>query len=249
MFKVAICEDNHIFLEYEKELVEKYISEVTNKYRCDAFRSGEELLSKGDNVGTYDFVILDCKMNALDGVATAEQIRSYNRNIKILFITEYYEYSYGACNVEAIGYILKNSPDFEYQLQKKICRVYEDTLSNREKYITDFSDGVYKVNIDDIIYINSDAHYLCFFIKPEEGEKQLIMHKKRAKIIDVIDMLDCSFVRVSSSFIVNLQYATAIVDSIIRIECGAFNADITIRRGDQAMVEERFNKYYGAIKW
>ena len=104
-------------------------------------------------------------------------------------------------------------------------------------------------NINDIVYINSDAHYLYFFIKPEEGEKQLIIHRKRAKIIDVIDMLDCSFVRVSSSYIVNLQYAIAIVDSIIRLECGTFNADITIRRGDQAMVEERFNKYYGAIKW
>ena len=45
MFRVAICDDNNDFIEYEKDLVCRFLSELTNNYICDTFDSGEAFLS------------------------------------------------------------------------------------------------------------------------------------------------------------------------------------------------------------
>lgn len=248
MFRVAICDDNNDFLLYEKKLVCGCLSEVTKNYRCDSFASGNDLLSLGTDIDKYDMIILDCKMDIIDGVKTAEEIRMHNEKVKILFSTDYYEFSQNACDVEPIGYLIKNSPDYESILCKKTQLVYKKA-SDQQRYITDFSDGTHKVNVKDIVYINSFDHYLYFHIRSRGGSRQLMELKRRAKLDDIIDSLGDSFVKANVSYLVNMAYVTSIVSGKICVNCGCFNTKISIRRGDIDSIEEMFNKYLGTIEW
>lgn len=249
MFRVAICDDNIDFVEYERNLVCNCLSRISNRYECDTFYSGQEFLQIGKKIDSYDLVILDCKMDNVDGVKTAELIRKQNEEVKIIFSTDYYEFSQNACDFEPIGYLLKNSPDFESRLIKKIHTVYSKSTS-KHKYITDFKEGTYKVDIKNIVYICSDDHYLHFYLKSnDENAKQLSCLNKRGRLDDLAGKLDDSFVRVNYSHLVNMAYITSIAGGVVTVKSGDAVLQITIRRGTKDYVEESFNKYIGAIEW
>lgn len=48
MFRIALCDDNLSFLEYESVIIRGYLTEKEVACQCDAFISGEELLAKND---------------------------------------------------------------------------------------------------------------------------------------------------------------------------------------------------------
>ena len=248
MFQIAICDDNRVFLEYERKIVIICLSAITDKFVCDTFDSGEALLSLDRDIDKYDMIILDCKMDIIGGVETAELIRKNNDRVKILFATDYYEFSQSACNYEPIGYLIKNAPDFESNLCCKLKLAYRKA-SEKQRYLTDFAEGTIKVNIKEIIYINSYDHYLYFYLRPEIGSKQLRILKKRAKMDDIKDALDDSFVRINISNMVNMSYITSIVSGEVCFGYRNFNSKITIKRGEVELIEEKFNKYIGAIEW
>lgn len=248
MFRVAICDDNNDFIEYEKDLVCRFLSELTNNYICDSFDSGEAFLSLDKGIDKYDMVILDCKMANLDGVRTAEEIRKYNERIKILFSTDYYEFSRSACDFEPIGYLLKSSPDFEELLCRKIRMVYRKKADD-DRFLTGFSGGSHRVNVRDVVYINSYDHYLHFYTLSDQGSNELIDHKKRARMDDVAAIVGDLFIRVNYSYMVNMMYITAIDSKGVTVSFGTGRLCIPIRRGERTLVEERFNKYLGAIEW
>ena len=82
MFRIALCDDNRSFLEYERVIVCDYLTERNVVCQCDVFISGEELLAKGVLIKNYDLFILDYDMDGLTGFETAREIYEIYRECK-----------------------------------------------------------------------------------------------------------------------------------------------------------------------
>ena len=58
--------------------------------------------------GEFDIIFMDIEMKELDGLKTAEYIRSIDRNVILAFLTNYDKFVYSGYEVNAFRYILKD---------------------------------------------------------------------------------------------------------------------------------------------
>lgn len=88
IFKVALCDDSPILRGRLEELIRSYEAERGVPFEYFLFESGEELLEKFEqDKALADIYFLDYFMKVLNGVQTAQQIRKYNSNCDIVFVT------------------------------------------------------------------------------------------------------------------------------------------------------------------
>ena len=93
MLKIAVCDDEEIFADRIKKLLEKQLINKGIEYKVDVYSSGIELAKLGDAISEYRIVFLDIDMEGMNGIQTAEVIRTYSDDIYIAFVTAYINYA------------------------------------------------------------------------------------------------------------------------------------------------------------
>ncbi len=101
MIKIAVCDDDEKNLRNTLKLLEQYKKLPLS---ADAYTSGEALLDAGKK---YDILLLDIDMQGLDGIETARRIREADKEVKLIYITNYSDYTIFAFGVHAFAYLLK----------------------------------------------------------------------------------------------------------------------------------------------
>lgn len=240
MFKIAICDDNLVNLNDEKDLAIKYISQYTDRYSCDTFLSGVELVEDKEKLRSYDLILLDWEMDDLNGLDTAKVIRDESEKVTIAFVTNYAVFAPEGYKVNADRFVIKNESIFEQQFAECIEYAYKKALISN-KYITDFVEGTYKINIRDIVFIESNNHYLYFHIK---GGKTL---KQRNTMNHILECLDDSLVHVHRNYIVNLRFVTKLLNQWLIVDNNGVNKTIPIRRGFEKIFKNIYFRYMGRI--
>nr|WP_297863936.1 LytTR family DNA-binding domain-containing protein [uncultured Acetatifactor sp.] len=101
MIRIAVCDDDERMLEQTLKLLKRYRKAhlVT-----DVYTSGEALLAAGK---TYNIVLLDIDMDGLNGIETARRIRETDKEVKLIYVTNYSDYTIFAFKVHAFAYLLK----------------------------------------------------------------------------------------------------------------------------------------------
>lgn len=100
MVKVAICDDEVTTLEQMRVLLEEYPLAL----QVDAFLCGEELVAAKES---YEIIFLDVDMAGMNGIETAHEIRKKDKKVKIIYVTNYSDYTTFAFAVHAFAYLLK----------------------------------------------------------------------------------------------------------------------------------------------
>lgn len=103
---IAVCDDDSREITEITALLEEYRLENNVDLRYRTFRSGTELCS-AMGAGEYDMLLLDVLMPGLNGMETAHEIREFDEEVKILFLTSSPEFALESYSVKATDYILK----------------------------------------------------------------------------------------------------------------------------------------------
>ena len=162
---------------------------------------------------TPDCLFLDVQMPTMDGFQFLEKLT--NRDFAVIITTAYDEYAIKALKHEAIDYLLKpiDSDDLSDAIQKiikfnsrilnsnKLEKFLIDINQKQNKKITINTDGkLVFLNIEDIVFIESDGNYSTFNLK---NNQKLVVTKK---LKDVNSLLpENVFFRIHNSYIVNLN--------------------------------------------
>lgn len=101
MIKIAVCDDDEKILGETLELLRHYEKLPLS---ADAYTSGEALLAAGKK---YDILLLDIDMEGPDGIETARRIREVDKEVKLIYVTNYSDYTIFAFGVHAFAYLLK----------------------------------------------------------------------------------------------------------------------------------------------
>ncbi|MCI9651721.1 MAG: response regulator transcription factor [Lachnospiraceae bacterium] len=101
MIKIAVCDDDEKILGETLELLRHY---KKLSLTADAYTSGEALLAAGKK---YDILLLDIDMEGPDGIETARRIREVDKEVKLIYVTNYSDYTIFAFGVHAFAYLLK----------------------------------------------------------------------------------------------------------------------------------------------
>lgn len=207
--RIALCDDNMDWLNTEKQYIDS-LNDSSLIY--DTFKSGETLIDEYKKKGNiYDIIFLDMEMNRLDGINTANMIRSMDRRVLIIFVTSHKKYMQKSFECLPFRFLLKplDFKEFKSVLLKAINSLEDD------RQALSFTEGrdIVRVLYEDILFIQSIDHRLCI----KTGDK--VYQTYTFNLAEVQERLsDNRFVKVHKSYIVNISYIEKIS-----------NKDITLR--------------------
>ncbi|AZA84183.1 DNA-binding response regulator [Chryseobacterium lactis] len=189
-----------------------------------------------------DLIFLDIEMPMVTGLEFVEMLP---KKSLIIFTTAYSQYALKSYELEAVDYLLK--PIDPQRLEKAIDKavLYTDLLSK------DTVKNTVESNTEDFLFIKAERRFykISFAdIKFIEGLKDyVVIHTKQQKLITAMNLKTIhqkisgeNFLRVSKSYVVNVDYIDSFDNHNIYIE----ESEIPIGEVYRA---EFFNKYAGGF--
>ena len=235
MIKIAFCDDDSAVLSDLHELLALYRAEKNKEIDDYAFHSPLDLIAEIERGTRFDILFLDVLMPGQSGIDAATEIRNYDKNAKIIFLTSSSEFAVQSYAVNA----------FYYQL-KPICtesfaRLMDTVLSQCEKeqassLILHCKTGITRIKPAQLEY--------CEVI-----HRTLFIHLTSGKVLECIGSLDelgrqlipyGSFLRPHRSYLVNLEYIQNLSYRAITMSC---LAEIPIPRGKYNEIKNAFLEY------
>ncbi len=209
MINVAVCDDEKPFLLMLKKYIQNFFAERNIEYAIECYTSGKNLISQGMVGVQFNIVFLDINMAEIDGIEVAKEIRKYSSNVFIVFVTAYVKYSLEGYKVDAIRYILKNNENLVESIDECL-----NTIIQKLNYSPPIKHFIFKecekdVNVERIIYIESNLHKLIFHVL-EDSLKIYTMYETLNNLEQ--ELTDYLFIRTHQSQLVNLKYIIGVND-------------------------------------
>lgn len=202
MFKIAICDDEDIFIQELKACLNRYASETDREFCFFVYHDGSEFLEKYN--AEYNLIFMDIRMKRLNGLRTAEAIRRTDRSVGLIFLTSFREYVWKGYEYRAVNYLLK--PVSYPVLKRELDRFFDSYQDQNEPYLVFSNDsGRYKVLYRDICHAETDRRNVLLHFA---GTRQVIY--KNMKQVASLLCQHPQFARCHRSFIVNLSYVRSI---------------------------------------
>ena len=165
------------------------------------FASGEAFLDAF--LGTFDLVFMDVELSGIDGFETARRMRKIDEQVVLIFVTRMAQLAIRGYDVRALDFIVK--PVNSYSFALKIMSAVHMIRSRSQRHIiVTTNEGLEKLQSDEIFYIETDGHYLCFHTK--RGD---FRHKGAMKTLQK-ELEDLPFRLCNQSFLVNLSQVRSI---------------------------------------
>lgn len=166
-----------------------------------------------------DLLFLDVEMPGMNGFELLEQLQEYW--FDVIFTTAYSEYAVKAFQYRALNYLLKPIDENELQeaverwkeqkakgrqlsTEKTIAQLLEDLKKDgalQSKIAVPVSDGFEFIEVDMIIYCQSENNYTRIYLK--DGNKILISKTLKAVENTLSNYL---FIRIHQSWLINPNY-------------------------------------------
>lgn len=165
MIRIAIVEDEQHYQEQLKEFLLKFEQDKHVEIDVDIYSDGDGIVE--DYKAQFDIILMDIQMSFMDGMSAAEEIRKVDSEVVIIFITSMPQYAIKGYAVDALDYILK--PISYFQFSERLSRAIDRMEKRETHYITiKVKEGVKRLKVSDIYYVENQAHNLLFKTKEEK---------------------------------------------------------------------------------
>ena len=235
MIKIAFCDDDMEVLHQMNELLDRYRVERNEDITYAAFQSPFELLTEIEKGIRPDILFLDVVMPGQNGMDVAKEIRQYDTNMKIIFLTSSPEFAVESYSVGAYFYQLK--PIWEESFFRLMASVLSECEKKKKNsLILRSKDGITRVNLQQLEY--------C-----EVLGRKLLFHLENGAVLEGAGSLDdlagqlmqySNFFRPHRSFLVNMEYIQNISSRSIKM---VNDAEIPIPHGKCSEIKNTYMEY------
>lgn len=212
--RIALCDDD----EKQSLLLRAYITKWAERTGCKVsitvFNSAENFIINWNTPGTFDLLFLDIMMNKMTGVELAELIRKTDTEMDIAFVTATPDFVFKGYDVGALYYLIKpiKEEDCVKCLNKAQMRLGEE---EEKSLLVNHEDGLKKVRLSELIYIESLAHYLDYHTTQGVLRTRKNIASAEEELAEYGD-----FFRIHRSYVVNLKHIDLFLDDEIQLEDG-----------------------------
>lgn len=227
---IFICDDDELFLKIMGKEIADWIEKEGENCALKIYSKGGELVSDiEEEAGLY---MLDIDLPDVPGLQLAEQIRQKDSQATIIFVSNYEEMVFEAIHYAPFRFIRKERlgeevPEALTAWNKR--REHHDSLM---EIVT--RQGIVYVQAEDIVYMESNRHYLTVYCMNEEYEV-------RGKLSDYEKRLNGKgFARANIGYLINCRYIRALRSGKVELTSGK---EITIARGRYEDVKHTYMEY------
>jgi DNA-binding LytR/AlgR family response regulator len=241
MFKIAICDDESLFTEELKELLYGYMMEKGLDFEIDTFSSGEQLVDLGIAVVQYTVIFLDINMDKVNGIMAAEKIRKVSREVFLVFVTAYVDYSLEGYRFDVVRYLLKGSANFPGKVNECMDAIIDKMNYSVKKREFDFREGRKEILLERLLYVESKLHTLEFHVMDNDG-KVYTMNETLNTFENRLAEND--FIRIHHSYLVNVKH----IRNVVRYKAILTNGvELPIPKARYTEVRKRFIACQGEV--
>ena len=202
MYQIVICDDDQSFIQDLKINLERYAADTGREFCFFEFHDGIELLENYQP--DFDLIFMDIKMEKLNGLKTAEEIRKTDSTVGLFFLTSLSQYVWKGYEYGAINYLLK--PMKYGRLKMELDRFFSRYQGKEEGYLSFSNDnGKYKVLYKNLRYAETQKRNVLLHF---DGQEQVI-YKNMKEIASLLEA-QRQFARCHASFIVNMVYVKSV---------------------------------------
>lgn len=211
--QILICDDEKVFQENIADYCRRFMKEYEIPIRISMCQSGDEALALCRKEKNIDICILDIKMDGMNGMRLAKEIRNLGMRSRIVFLTSYVQYAPKGYEVGASRYWMK--PISYEKFCSEIQSLYEEIQRENNNYFYEnLNDVMERVYFDEIAFIETKGRKTCVHKRTGCYDSTMKMREYEAK-------LDDRFFRCHAAYIVNMDY-------IVRLH----GLEITLSTGD-----------------
>lgn len=238
--KIAICDDEQIFVESLTKSVKERFEKHKCEYEIFSCNCGDKLIEmcKRHNL---DVIFLDIAMPGFDGFKTAEEIQKIRENIVLVFISSNEAMVFSSYEYKPFWFIPKTQMELLDIVIDKI--VYKHISDDKKEIVVPIIMGneVVEINLNLITYFSTDDHYIKFANK--HGKVSNIY---RCKLDDIEKQLNkYMFIRIHNRYLVNCRMVSLIKNST----CILLNDEkLPVSRSKIAETKEIFQDYLRSIR-
>ena len=117
MMRIAICDIDDNFLQ----MLKRRVYRCANRYNVDlfieTFKSGEDLLKSESE---FALIFIEYSLSGINGLETVKELRRRKNNVKVVFVSSYTQFVFGAFEVNAYRFFAKPLSETE------LCETLDD---------------------------------------------------------------------------------------------------------------------------
>ena len=231
-YLIAVVEDSPADAQTAQSYLDRYAAEHNVTFEIKLFTDSAAFLA--GYLPVYDLVMMDISLPGLSGLEAAARLRRMDQSVTLVFVTSLARYASKGYEVDATDFLVKpvTYPNFEAKLRRALTRC---THFADRQYVIPLSDGIYRIALSRIKYIETDGHTLIYHTT--EGNIP-----SPGLLKDVEKGLDPrQFVRCNRCYLVNLAYAKVIREHTLIID----GDELQISRPKRKAFLAALNDYLG----
>jgi len=209
--EVLIVEDDAEAKDALSACLERYGREKDTAFSITWIASALEFLEKRPNA---DIIFMDIEMPGITGMEAAEELRSYDMDTPLVFVTNLAQYAVHGYAVDAVDFIVKpvDYGSFSLRMSRVMCK-----MAHSEKHSIVLGGGSARQAIEtrEIAYVDVDGHYLGYHLTGGE-----VIRVRGSMVQAERELASSPFVRISSSELVNMAQVRRLERDSVTLEGG-----------------------------
>lgn len=232
MIRIAIVEDEEEYIQQLTDYLQEYQKNSKEEIAVTVYRDGDEITSKYKS--QFDIILMDIQMKFINGMTAAQEIRSVDSSVVIIFITNMTQYAIQGYKVGAMDYILKPISYFAFS-ERSNQAINKLKKQDRHYVVVPIKGGVVRLDTADIYYIEVQGHNLIYHASAGEYISP--------GTISAAEKTLCSygFSRGNKSYLINLAHVDGIQDKCAQVK----GESLPLGRPRQSAFLQDLTKYWG----
>lgn len=241
MCYIAICDDEQTELYKANALLSRYReTHLGCDFTVESFSSTHALYDKIRTGVIFDLLLLDIYMPDKTGIEVARELRKRGFEGQIIFLTTSKEHAAEAFDVDASQYLIK--PVEQERFFTVLYKVLGRLSGEHKGYLALRADGeVRRLPVRSIIYSESQNQYQLLYCTDNE---KIRVRMTVTKLYEAL-RINTGFVRVGSTYIVNLGYVDSLNAKVMKLAAGKeIGKEIRLPRGSYSVLKKQYFAYY-----
>lgn len=201
MLKIAICDDDQKDLSNIVSLINDYssVKAGSNTIAYTLFSNAVDLLAVMENGSSFDLVLLDIIMPLTTGIDAASEIRKFDREVKIAFLTSSSEFAVESYSVNAYSYVLK--PVGKASLHSILDRIFSEVEGKTDTwFLVKSKTRLVRVSFNKLEFVEVIGHTIIFHLT--DGTALEAVGTMTG--LETLLLVENSFIKPHRSYIVNM---------------------------------------------